>query len=588
LAIGVTQIILGLVIGLLYKSGRFVVEEKKAKVISLIGFLKANKTAVVNVVIASTLSFYIVLWALKTQTMLTETYRLHATSISAAVFVWMALAGVLSKAVKYFSMASLFLGMAVSFVFIQGTFPQFGPGITDIYNGSLLNYFLVSLLLSVYLSIPVFFSSLIFVKQTQDLQVKYDVDVASGILNLFSSFGNILGFVLAGSMAAFFWTKEYLIFVIVLALGVSLILSFKQKTIKRIAPMALVLLAAAAVFGQKEHKDYLFINRLGQFSKQCEEIVEVDVYSHPFTAMALYKNKEKLNPSPDCRKFKAARHYVIDGHISHDVWDGLEFLSGLSSAQFFDRPLKKSVVIGIGSGQAAWAVAAISEHTQLIEISPVVIDNLDHIKELNGDLKNRSGIEFVLDDGFSFIRECQAGSLDLILNTSTYPSSFNASKLYSDEFVGMAKRCLSKEGVYQTYFDSISVRDMRTLNEFLAPIQKHFKYVDVMLKPYPQVYAYDEPRQFQKLSKSDFLRAEDFDYFYKDHAKDMDVACRPFFRRIVRPSYLPRMNTLDTSYLEQNSITSAIELDHSSFALVYSIGEIYEPVKGSRALPTCE
>jgi spermidine synthase len=389
-------------------------------------------------------------------------------------------------------------------------------------------------------------------------------------------------------MAAFFWTKEYFVFIVLLALLVSLVLSFTAKSLKKTLPIALLVLISTIWFGQKEHKNYLFVNRIGQYDRECQEVGAVDVYSHPFTTMALYETRKRSDSPSTCSPIMPSRRYVIDGHISHNVWSGMEFISGLSSAQYFDRPLKNSVVIGIGSGQAAWAVAAISEFTQLVEISPVVIDNLDHIKELNGDLKNRSGIEFILDDGFSFIRECKAGSLDLIFNTSTYPSSFNASKLYSDEFVGMAKRCLAKDGVYQTYFDESSVRDMRTLNEFLAPIQKHFEYVDVQTYPYPQVFAYNVPKQIQKLSAADFLRPEDYKYFYADHAQDFDLACFPVFRMIARPTYVPRMNTLDRAYLEENSILSAVDVAHSDSVAIYSLSEIYEPIPGSKPMPTCE
>lgn len=586
--VAITQIALGLVLVILSKFNRFLVEDKQNASVRLLDFFKNNQAAVVNVVLASTFSFYIVLWALKTQTMMTETYRLHATSVSVAVFFWMALAGVLNKGTKYFSMASLFLGMAISFVFIQGGFPVLGPDITRLYTGVLSNYFAVSFILSIFFTVPVFFSSLIFVKQTQELQTKYDVDVASGILNLFSGAGNILGFVVAGTMARYFWTKEYFLFAIVLVLVFSLILSAKQKNLKRISPVVLVLVVCAIFFSQKNHKDYLFETRLGTATQECEKFVDIEVYSHPFTTMALMSNKRKENIPNHCFEYRPRRYYVVDGHISHNIWSVTEFLVGLSSAQYFDRPLKNSLVIGIGSGQAAWGVAAISEHTDLVEISPVVIDNLDHLKDLNGDLKNRANIKFILDDGFSVVRDCKPGSLDLIFNTSTYPSSFNASKLYSDEFVGLAKKCLGPEGVYQTYFDENSVRDMETFFEFMAPIQKHFKYVDVMLQPYPQVYATNSPTQIHTLTKKDFLKAEDLAYFSQKYAGELDIPCRPFFRMIARPEESPRMTTLDRAYLEQNTILSAIDLDYSESVLVFPFVDIYAPKAGAKPVPTCE
>lgn len=584
-----TQIILGAAIGLLHKSGRFVVEDKKSKSLGLFSFAGANKLPVLSVIVASTLSFYVVLWALKTQIMLTETYRLHATSVSAAVFLWMALAGVSAKSLSKFSNGMLFWGMALSCLWIQGSFPVFGERLVAQYDGALLNYFAVSFILSVYLTFPVFVSSLIFVKQTQTLQSKYDVDVASGTLNLFGSFGNILGFILAGAMAAFYWTKEYFILVIALAVAMYVAISFKEKKLKTAIPLAVAILVFAGIFSDREHKNHLFKNHIWIGMRDCLDAGSIQIYSHPFTTMALFREELAKDAHPDCQNHVSPRlNYMIDGHVSHDVLTGLELISGLSSAKYFDGPLNQSLVIGIGSGQAAWSVAAISKHTQLVEISPVVITNLDHLKDLNGDLKNRKDVEFVLDDGFSAIRACEPKSLDLIFNTSTYPSSFNASKLYSDEFVALAKKCLTERGVYQTYFDENSVQSMKDFYEFIAPIKKHFKYVDIMTLPYPQVYAYDQPRKVEKLVKSDFVNTEDFDYFYKQHSGDFDKPCRPFFRDIPGPTDSVRMNTLDTAFLEQNTIRGAIKANHARGFDVPTFEDIYGNADGSKPMPTCE
>jgi spermidine synthase len=584
-----TQIVLGAVIGLMHRSGRFVVEEKKTKPLGLFSFAIANKLSVLSVIAASTLSFYVVLWALKTQIMMTETYRLHATCVSAAVFFWMALAGVSGKSLSRFSNGILFWGMALSCLWIQGSFPIFGEKIITQYDGALLNYFALSFFLSIYLTFPVFVSSLIFVKQTQTLQSKYDVDVASGTLNLFASFGNILGFILAGTMAAFFWTKEYFIVVIALAVAMFVAISFKEKKLKIAIPLGIAVLIFAGIFSDREHKNYLFKNHIWIGMRDCLDAGDIQIYSHPFTTMALFRNVLAKGAHPDCKNHMAPRlSYMIDGHVSHDVLSGMELLSGLSSAKYFDGPLNKSLVIGIGSGQAAWSVAAISKHTQLVEISPVVITNLDHLKDLNGDLKNRKDIEFILDDGFSAIRACEPNSLDLIFNTSTYPSSFNASKLYSDEFVALAKKCLTDRGVYQTYFDENSVQSMTDFYEFIAPIKKHFKYVDIMTEPYPQVYAYDQPHKIEKLVKSDFIHPEDFEYFNQQHSDDFDKLCRPFFKDIAGPQGPVRMNTLDTAYLEQNTIRGAIKENHTRGFDVPWFVEFYRNPDGSKPIPTCE
>ncbi|MFS4460605.1 hypothetical protein [Bdellovibrio sp. HCB2-146] len=588
LFIAITQIILGSVIAILTKKEIFKVERGPSHPPALSKFVQDRFVTIASILTASLLSFYLVLWALKTQVLVNEAYRLHATSVSLAVFLWMAAAGIVGSKLKSLPTWICFAGMSAAALFIQGTFPKFIIGITTLNNGQITSYFFVSLLLSLYLTIPVFFSSLLFVTRTQDIQKHYEVDVASGTLNLFASFGNIAGFAVAGLMASYFWTREYFIVLIGLALICALVWAWleKQSKFATITSVAILVLAIPAF--QTNQKEGLFLNRIQPEFRSCEKITDVQVFSSPLSSVALYSRsvREEL---ADCKTMglPVRRIYLIDGHLSHDIWMGDEFLVGLSTAKYFDRPLEKSLVIGVGSGQAAWGVAAISKETDMVEIAPVAIDNLAILKDLNGDLQNKPGVNFILQDGFGFARACPKNSYDLIFNTATYPSSFNASKLYSDEFVGFAKSCLTADGVYQTYFDQNTVKDMATLQEFLAPIQKHFRYVDIMLEPYPQVYAYDNPRAITPLAKEDFVNPADYDYFYKLHAKDFDLKCRPFLRNLPRPQKVPRLNTLDRAILEQNGIRRAVELRYGHEVYPQMVNEFYRSPEGAAVEPEC-
>ena len=245
--------------------------------------------------------------------------------------------------------------------------------------------------------------------------------------------------------------------------------------------------------------------------------------------------------------------------------------------------------MGMGGGQAAWAVSAISQNTDMVEISPTVIDNLRILKEYNNNLGQRKDLNIFMRDGFSFVRDCTPSSYDLIFNTGTYPSNFNASKLYSEEFIGLAKKCLTPYGVFQTYFDFYTVISMEQFYEFLAPLAKHFKHIDIMLEPYPLVFAYDIPRQIQRLTDDDLLRAQDKAFYnkFKADKKLFQTDCQKFLRHAPRPNYTPRMNSLDQSYLEANSLKNMVKSFSNNFDAL-DIEMFFQPPPGKLGAFTCE
>lgn len=593
LFLGLCQCTLGLVLLKYFRENKFHIDADSFKPESFKSWFQRYGSSAATVFIASTLSFYGVLWALKTQTSFTEAFRLHATLISAAVFIWMSFAGVASKWIKTLSRFNLFFILAFCFLFQQTSFQFLPVGITDLFSGSMQNYFGISLLLALYLTLPVFTSSLIFIAETARLSKNIDVDQASGGLNLFSSFGNISGFVLGGFMAPYFWHRPYLAVALSLSLILSVIFLLKSPR-KKAGLIGLMLLLIISPFAFiKEQKDFLYVNRIPKAVRPYVEFTDVDIYAHALSSMSLisktFKNPTENIPADILEMHPFRRHYIVDGHFSHNIVSGMEIMSGISAAKFFTGPINHSLVIGIGSGQAAWAISAISQKTDMVEISPTVLNNLKVLKEYNNDLHEREDLHIFMKDGFSFIRHCTPGSYDLILNTATYPSNFNASKLYSEEFVALAKKCLSPNGVFQTYFDYYTVVNMDQFHEFLAPLAKHFKYIDIQLEPYPLVFAYDIPRQIHSLTEDDVLRPDDKVFYnkFKSDKKLFQADCQRFLRNPSRPNYSPRMNTLDNAYLEANSLRNMVTSFSNHFDFL-EVEHFYLPPSGQSATFTCE
>lgn len=528
-----------------------------------------------SVFFACMISFYNISWAVKTQLMLTETFRLHATCISIAVFFWMTLAGAFRKKLNA-SSSVLFLGMSLSFFVIVLTFPILTPQLSSLNNGSLLLYYKTSVLLAILFTVPVLFSSLIFIRETEHLNRTWSVDVASGVLNLFAGLGSLGGLLLVYPFAQWFWDHTYFLIAVGAAGICSIILSKK-----RIPTIALTTAALGAFFFIPSIKISIANQRFPKRLSHCLEASNFETFSHPQASIALLYAESKKEKG--CDSYEPALWYIVDGHQSHNLLRGHEIFVGAAAGMYFTAPVRKSLVIGVGSGQSAFGASTIAKNVDLVEISPVVVSNLEIIKDHNHDLLNRTNVNFVLRDGFNFVRECQPGSYDIVLNTSTYPSSFNAAKLYSDEFIKLVSRCLSPRGVYHTYFDSSSAMSIEDIYQFLAPISRHFKFIDILQDPYPQVFAYNNPSSPQFLSDRNFHSKKDRSLVMEPMKDALQLEISPVAYSNKCVQYYPDINidkmreapinTLDRSFLEKNSIRNIVRIIYDDTASTESLLE---------------
>jgi hypothetical protein len=550
LALALGQISLGVILAFLLKHDIFQISESPQGIWK--SLFSRNLIGIpCSVFLISLLSSYQIFWALKTQIFLTEAFRLHATLISAAVFFWMTVAGFsqkylhnISRTLLYFAWGFLVLILQISF----STWPSF---VTDHFTGDLPNYFLWSSVLALSLTLPVLISSLVFIKSTQELALKFAVDQASGYLNALACLGNILGMIAAALMAPLLWNNIYFAAALAaLIIGIMILTYFDKKYAQTSWGFAF-LLAFAVISMRNNPSNSLFLNR---FEKQNRSSpVKAEIYSEPFSTIAVLEDPFTPNGN-------LSRHYIIDGHKSHDLERGTENLIGLFPRRYFPSTLGKSAVIGVGTGQTSWGVSAISQNTDLVEISPTVLDNLKLFKEYNNDLANKKNIAIHLTDGMSFLKNCPEHSYDLIVNTATYPGNFNAAKLYTTEFVELAAKCLRPEGVYQTYFDDSTVQSWEQLADFLTPLQAHFKHIDIISGNYPIVMAYNTDRTLTEGPWEQFLAESDLGFFKEKLQRKIvfNLECNEAQRHI--PIYPGgQMNTLDRPILEAASIRNIIK-----------------------------
>jgi len=188
-----------------------------------------------------------------------------------------------------------------------------------------------------------------------------------------------------------------------------------------------------------------------------------------YAGYTAFQSKEKLETEMDFLKFPEAfkdrqdvfslnwqddgsAFFFINGYISINLNKPSEKIVGAFSSLFAPRT-DRALVLGTGSGATASAVAVLFDHTDTVEINPIVIENLHRMKEFNDDIENMSNVNIILDDAMHYTKASQ-DKYSLIINTVTSPLYFSSSKLYTQDFLDQVKQRLTDDGVYVTWVDS--------------------------------------------------------------------------------------------------------------------------------------
>ena len=146
-------------------------------------------------------------------------------------------------------------------------------------------------------------------------------------------------------------------------------------------------------------------------------------------------------------------YFFINGYISIPLNNPSEKIVGAVSS-IFTKQLDHALVLGLGSGATASAVGQFFGRTEVVEINPVVRDNLFRMQKWNYGIEHNPRVQIHVDDAIHFLRLRPEPRYDLILNTVTTPLYFSSSKLYTTNFFNDIKRNLNPNGLYVTWIDS--------------------------------------------------------------------------------------------------------------------------------------
>ena len=162
----------------------------------------------------------------------------------------------------------------------------------------------------------------------------------------------------------------------------------------------------------------------------------------------------------------------------------------------FSPQTKEALVLGLGSGATASAVGLLFDHTDVVEINPVVRDNQFRMKQWNFDIEHNPKVNIVVDDGIHYIQSVDK-SYDMILNTVTSPLYFSSSKLYTVDFFDKIKRRLNPDGIYLTWMDSRIGSDGARI--ILNTLKQRFSHCSILFvkSGYYLLVASDKPVKLQ-------------------------------------------------------------------------------------------
>ena len=280
----------------------------------------------------------------------------------------------------------------------------------------------------------------------------------SGQLLFISSMANVAGFLLMG-----FFLHRYLdygpLLLLVAMMTVAALLvhaGWRQS----ISWTALGVLGLAAVLYQSywdEESLYVghtSVRSLGSFEEARRGQISTQWFKGPQDVFAI------VGPASD-------PGFFINGYYSVALESPSERVLGALSSMLAPR-LDEALVLGVGTGATAGVVGLLFDHTDAVEISQPVLENLHRMAQYNFDIAHQPKVTLIQDDGVRFVKT-SAKQYSLILNTATTPRYFSSSKLYTRDFFEAVGRRLTPDGIYVTWLDSrVGEKGVNIILETLA------------------------------------------------------------------------------------------------------------------------
>jgi spermidine synthase len=139
---------------------------------------------------------------------------------------------------------------------------------------------------------------------------------------------------------------------------------------------------------------------------------------------------------------------------------------------FHNPTAKRVLVIGLGSGMTAKAVAAFPvERLEVVEIEPAVIEAARHFAEKNGHIHDDPRLRFVLADGRNYLLAART-KYDVIISEPSNPWIAGIGNLFTREYYREALAKLDEGGVFGQWMHTYAMapEDLRMVYRTFAEV----------------------------------------------------------------------------------------------------------------------
>ncbi|MFQ5518527.1 MAG: spermine synthase, partial [Mariprofundus sp.] len=265
----------------------------------------------------------------------------------------------------------------------------------------------------------------------------------SGQLLFVASMANVVGFLLMVFVLHRY--LDYGVIVLVISVLTAAALLMHAASRMRSALIAgLLLLSAGLLYAQQWDEELLYVSYTNfRNVEQLDRARRESAMSERFKGYQDVFAINWVNGRP---------YFFINGYNSIPLNNPSEKIVGALSSYYAPRT-GQGLVLGLGSGATASVVGQLFEHTDVVEINPVVRENLFRMKQWNFNIESNPRVNIIVDDAIYFTKSIDK-QYDLILNTVTTPLYFSSSKLYTSDFFDVVKQRLKPDGIYVTWMDA--------------------------------------------------------------------------------------------------------------------------------------
>lgn len=289
-----------------------------------------------------------------------------------------------------------------------------------------------------------------------------DVSRRTGTFYALNVLGAILGSVLAGFLLLpQFGTRASLIIVSALAIASSMMLALTERStnpLRAIAfavvtPLLFVIAARAAVDPfdvafDRFHRNETLVWR--EEGPQTTVAIHDRGGSQPMRVMFLDGNHQ-ANDSP------------ATAFVHHRI--------GALPVMLHPHP-KNALVVGLGGGATAGAVARLNVETHVVELSPAVVAGSGFFKHINFNLLERPNVRLRVDDGRNFLMMTRE-KFDVITADIILPRHAGAGSLYSREYYELVRSRLKPGGLVMQWNGGDSATEYTLLMRTFMSVFPH-------------------------------------------------------------------------------------------------------------------